>query len=459
MIGADNYTPWALPTANDWFASLVLVTSLPENLRALAYSTLMSLYILGINHRTAPVAIREQVAFSIEQLRLALPQVIGVPDVEEALIVSTCNRTELYCECREDGIEALTSWLAESRDLTGEDRDCLFSLQGRSAINHVFTVACGLDSMIIGEPQILGQMKDAYRIAHSAGATGPALNRLFQQAFAVAKKVRTDAEIGASPVSVAYAAVTLSRQIFAGSDRHTAMLIGAGDTIELVARYLHRHDLQRLVVANRSIERARTLARQYSGYAISLDEIPTHLAEADIIISSTASPDPVISYDTVVAALSRRRPRPVLIVDIAVPRDVDSKVQELEDIYLYTVDDLHNVIEENLDTRRDAAHQAEQIIETEVERFDSAERSLDAVPTIRDLRDTAATIRNEAVEQAKHMLAAGKEPEEVLEFLATTLTQKLLHEPSVRLREAGADASAALIEAARELFGLEKGKY
>ncbi len=416
----------------------------------------MSLFILGINHRTAPVAIREQVAFTPEQLGAVLPEVASLHDVDEAVIVSTCNRTELYCESHNSGIAAVGDWLAGHRGLADDHRNCLFTLEGKKAISHVFSVACGLDSMIIGEPQILGQMKDAYRIAHSAGTTGPVLNRLFQQAFTVAKKVRTDTEIGASPVSVAYAAVTLAKQIFAGFDKHMAMLIGAGDTIELVARYLHRNELRRLVVANRSIGRARILARQFRGYAISLDEIPSHLAEADIVISSTGSPDPIIRYESVRAALKKRRHRPVLMVDIAVPRDIDARVQELEDVYLYTVDDLHNVIEQNLDTRRAAARQAEQIIESEVEKFDLAERTLDAVPTIRELRTTADVLRLETLEHAQRMLSSGKQPEEVLEHLSKTLTKKLMHLPSIRLREAGADASAALIEAARELFGLDR---
>lgn len=416
----------------------------------------MSLYILGINHRTAPVAIREQVAFTPEQLGAVLPEVASLHDVDEAVIVSTCNRTELYCESRDGGIGAVGDWLAGHRSLTKDHQNCLFALEGKKAITHVFSVACGLDSMIIGEPQILGQMKDAYRIAHSAGTTGPVLNRLFQQAFTVAKKVRTDTEIGASPVSVAYAAVTLAKQIFAGFDKHMAMLIGAGDTIELVARYLHRHELRRLVVANRSVGRARILARQYRGYAISLDEIPAHLAEADIVVSATGSPEPIIHYESVRAALRKRRQRPVLMVDIAVPRDIDARVQELQDVYLYTVDDMHNVIEGSLDTRRAAARQAEQIIESEVEKFDLAERTLDAVPTIRELRATADALSQETLEQAKRMLNSGKRPEEVLEHLSKALTKKLLHLPSIRLREAGADSSAALIEAARELFGLDK---
>ncbi len=417
----------------------------------------MSLYILGINHRTAPVAIREQVAFTPEQLGAVLPEVASLQNVDEAVIVSTCNRTELYCESHDGGIGAVGDWLAGHRSLTKDHQNCLFALEGKKAITHAFSVACGLDSMIIGEPQILGQMKDAYRIAHSAGTTGPVLNRLFQQAFTVAKKVRTDTEIGSSPVSVAYAAVTLAKQIFAGFDKHMAMLIGAGDTIELVARYLHRNELRRLVVANRSVGRARILARQYRGYAISLDEIPAHLAEADIVVSATGSPDPIIRYESVRAALRKRRQRPVLMVDIAVPRDIDARVQELEDVYLYTVDDLHNVIEGSLDTRRAAARQAEQIIESEVEKFDLAERTLDAVPTIRELRATADALSLETLKQAKRMLNSGKPPEEVLEHLSKALTKKLMHLPSVRLREAGADASAALIEAARDLFGLDNG--
>ena len=253
----------------------------------------MSLTILGINHRTAPVSVREKVAFGPEQLPRALQETLGLPGVSEALIVSTCNRTELYCAVEDGGDKQIQDWLIGFHGLQKEALDCLFLLRGHAAIEHTFNVASGLESVILGEPQILGQMKQAYRDAHDAGTTGPVLNGLFQHAFTVAKQVRTDTEIGTSPVSVAYAAVSLARQIFAGFERHSALLIGAGQTIELTARHLHGHGMNRIIIANRNVARARDLATSVDGFAISLDEIPAHLSESDIVISSTASPLPV----------------------------------------------------------------------------------------------------------------------------------------------------------------------
>ncbi len=417
----------------------------------------MSVQILGINHRTAPVEIREQVAFEAERLPEALREFTGLPAVDEGLIVSTCNRTELYCVASPQGLPQIRSWLGAYHSMGEGVRRCLFLLGGQAAIRHAFTVACGLDSAILGEPQILGQMKDAYRTAQATGTTGPVLNRLFQQAFAVAKQVRTDTAIGVSPISVAYAAVALARQIFARLSDHTALLVGAGDTIELAARHLHAAGLGRMIVANRSLDRARRLATPFSGFAISLEEIPAHLAEADIVVSSTASPTPLVQRDMVAAALKQRKHRPIFMVDIAVPRDIDPAVAELEDVYLYGLDDLKGVVEGSLQTRRAAAREAEQIIDTEVARFAGALRTLEAVPTIRDVRSQAEEIRDQLLEQARRMIRTGRDPHEVLEFVGTTLTNKLMHLPSARLRKAGEEGDIELLRAARELFGLDEG--
>jgi glutamyl-tRNA reductase len=416
----------------------------------------MALNILGINHRTAPVEIREQVAFGPQVLGGALKDLVGLSEVKEALIVSTCNRTELYGRFAGDDDSPARLWLMDYHKLPAATNDCLYTYRDERAVGHTFSVACGLDSAVLGEPQILGQMKDAYRAACDAGTTGPVLNGLFQQAFSVAKQVRTDTAIGASAVSVAYAAVSLARQIFASFDSHTALLIGAGETVELTARHLHARGLSRMIIANRNVERARALAHRFQGFAIGLEEIPSHLADADMIIAATASPDPLLSEIEMKVAMKLRRNRPVFIADLAVPRDVEAKVAKLADVYLYTVDDLQNVIRENLASRREAARQAQQIIEAEVARFTRTLKARDVAPTIRAVREQAVGIRDDVMAQARRMLGAGRAPEDVIEFLGNTLMNKLMHTPSSGLRRAGERGDADMLRAARQLFDLDE---
>jgi glutamyl-tRNA reductase len=311
--------------------------------------------------------------------------------------------------------------------------------------------------MILGEPQILGQVKSAFQTALDAGRAGKILTRLFQHAFSTAKQVRTDTAIGDSPVSVAFAAVSLARQIFADLSRQTAMLIGAGETVELAARHLAQNGIGRIIVANRTIARAQDLAEQFDAYAISLTEIPSHLAEADIVIASTASPVPILGKGTVESALKKRRHQPIFMVDIAVPRDIEAEVAELQDVYLYTVDDLDEVIQGNLRSRQEAAEQAREIIQFQVDEFLGWMRSLDATGLIQDYRRQAGLIRDEVLAKAEKMLEAGKPADEVLRFLAQTLTNKLLHTPSAKLREAGSNGQREILEAANALFELGHG--
>jgi glutamyl-tRNA reductase len=414
----------------------------------------MSLKVLGVNHRSAPVEIREKLAFNPESLPVALSELVRLPQVDEMLIVSTCNRTEFYSRCAERGLVEVRGWLNDYHHLGERANGCLYQLDNQLAVSHTFTVACGLDSAVLGEPQILGQMKEAYRIATEAGSAGPMLHSLFQQAFSVAKLVRTDTEIGASAVSVAYAAVNLARQIFADFAQHSALLVGAGETIELVAQHLTGRGIGRIVIANRNIERARKLAQEYKGFAIELGEIPDHLADADMLICSTASPDPLITRPMVQAALKARRRKPIFIVDLAVPRDVEPAVGELDDVYLYTVDDLHGVVDENLKAREAAAAHARRIIDVEVLRFTQTLKTRDAAPTIRSVRSRAEDIRTAVSEQAQRMLEAGRPAEEVMDFLSRTLTNKLMHLPSVSMRRAGEEGDQELLTAARRLFGL-----
>jgi len=417
----------------------------------------MSLIALGINHRTAPVELREQVAITGERIKAALRDLTALPSVSEAAILSTCNRTELYCGLQDNQVEALSEWLAHFHALDpAQIRPHLYSFPDADAVRHLLRVAGGLDSMILGEPQILGQMKEAYQTANDAGTLDAALERLFQHTFSVAKQIRTDTAIGKSPVSVAFAAVSLAKQIFSDFEAHTALLIGAGETIELTARHLHEQRLGRVVIANRTPERAHQLAAQFNGYGISLDEIPAHLAEADIVISATGGDSIVLNRGSVESALSNRKHRPVFMVDIAVPRDIDPAVAQFEDIYLYTVDDLQEVIQENLKSRQDAAHQAEEIIDVQVERFMAWLRAQDAVSSIRSYRKHAEQQRDQVLAKAQQMLAGGKSSEEVLQFVANTLTNKLIHTPSVKIREAAETGNVELLQAALHIFNLDK---
>jgi len=419
----------------------------------------MTLIALGINHRTAPVDLREQVAFSADRLPAALRELAALPEVSEAAILSTCNRTELYCCSRRPDFDQITDWLGQFHSIANERlQPYLYRFPDMDAVRHLLRVAGGLDSMILGEPQILGQVKQAYQQAVDAGTLHVHLERLFQHTFSVAKQIRTDTAIGESPVSVAFAAVSLARQIFGELAGQTALLIGAGETVELTARHLSEHNLGRLVIANRTPERAHQIAMQFGGYGIGLDEIPTHLVEADIVISSTAAEHFIVDYGMVKTALKARRHKPVLMVDIAVPRDIDPRVAKLDDVYLYTVDDLKEVIEDNLRSRQRAAEQAEEIIEVQVQRFMAWLRAQDATDSIRRLRGGAETERDHLLERARQMIAAGRTPEEALHFLAHTLTNKLIHEPTVRLRKAGEESRHDLLEAAMEIFNLRNKK-
>ncbi len=414
----------------------------------------MSIVVLGLNHRTAPVEVRERVVFDSAQLPEALHDLCARPGIQEGLIVSTCNRTEMYCVVG-PGDPGIAAWLESYHKTTQSLVDCCYELHGPAAVQHVFAVASGLDSLIIGEPQILGQLKDAYRAAHDAHTAGPMLNRLFQATFAVAKRVRTETRIGASAVSVASAAVQLARRIFAGLDQHTALLVGAGEMIELTARHLHAQGLNRMIIANRSLARAQDLALEFKASAITLDALDEHLPQADIVISSTASPVPVVTFEATRAAIVARKRKPMFMLDIAVPRDIEPRIAELEDVYLYTIDDLKQVVDDNLKSRQDEAEEARQLVESEVEKFMAGLRTLDVAPTIRQVRARAEATKQQTLEQARRMLAGGRQ-DEALEFLANTLTSRLLHAPSSALRQAAESGDRALISAAHKLYGLDE---
>lgn len=418
----------------------------------------MPLLILGLNHTTAPVEVRERVVFEPADLDRALAGLTELPGTGGGVIVSTCNRTEIYCVLDSpEHASTVEAWFRQWHGLDdNEISGSLYRHWEADAVRHVLRVACGLDSMILGEPQIAGQLKDAWRAAIANGAAGPELDRLFQHAFAVAKEVRTETDIGASPVSVASAAITLAKQIFGDLRPLTALMIGAGDMIELAARHLSGAGLESLIVANRDPQRAESVAEPLGGRGLPLAQLGDVLYKADIIIASTASTLPILGKGAVEHALRRRRHRPMFMVDIAVPRDIEPEIGRLSDVYLYTVDDLQGVISDNMAARQEAAGDAEGIIAERMEEFLAWRRSLDTVDTIRDFRRQAEDIRRRTLAQAQRMLEQGRPPEDALQFLAHTLTTRLIHNPTVAIRHAGRDERAELVEAARELFDLDE---
>jgi glutamyl-tRNA reductase len=418
----------------------------------------MAFNILGINHKTAPVALREKVAFSEDRLVAALRTLRQENGVTEVVILSTCNRTEVYWSGSASGAE-LSQWLERHH---GNDLDLASSLynhQESRAVEHAFSVASGLDSMVLGEAQILGQLKDAYRVAQETGSTGPVLNKLFQAAFSAAKRVRSETRIGANAVSLASATVSLARRVYSDLSEHSALLIGAGEMNALTARHFMSAGVKRMVIANRTLERAQALAADIKATAVGLSDLDKELAQADIVISCTASPSPLVTKRAVETAIRARRRRPIFMVDMAVPRDIEAEVADLEDVYLFSIDDLQQLVNENLQQREAAAGGAREVIAEEVNRFLADTRAQDAGPAIRALRQQADAIRQQTLEQARRMAASGKSTEEVMEYLANTLTNRLLHAPTQALRQAAELADMALAEAVNKLLTEERDRH
>ncbi|MDR3323569.1 MAG: glutamyl-tRNA reductase [Zoogloeaceae bacterium] len=412
----------------------------------------MAIFTLGINHHSASLAMREQVAFQVERLPEALRALTRQKSVHEAAILSTCNRTEIYCVAEQP--EAVLDWLADYHQLEPAAlTPFLYRLSALDAVRHAFRVASGLDSMVLGEPQILGQMKDAVRQAEAAGALGVHLHKLFQHAFAVAKEVRSSTAIGANTVSMAAAAVHLAERIFESIGDQKLLFIGAGEMIELCATHFYARQPRAVTIANRTLERGRALAERFNAQAIRLDELAEALPRHDIVISCTASPLPIIGLGLVERAIRARRHRPMFMVDLAVPRDIEPEVGQLDDVFLYTVDDLAQVVESGVESRQAAVAQAEGLIEQQVETFTRWQESRDAVPLIRALRDAAERARRHELEHALKRLAAGDAPEKALEQLSARLTNKFLHAPTQSLQTSGAE-SRDLQDAAARLFHL-----
>jgi glutamyl-tRNA reductase len=414
----------------------------------------MQLLTIGINHHTAPVALRERVAFPLEQIKPALDAFkelwLGraAPNAPEAAILSTCNRTELYCATDDHAArEAAIRWLSKYHHLPVDElAPHVYALPQSEAVRHAFRVASGLDSMVLGETQIVGQMKDAVRTASEAGALGTYLNQLFQRTFAVAKEVRTETEIGAQSVSMAAAAVRLAQRIFDKVSNQRVLFIGAGEMIELCATHFAAQQPRELVIANRTAERGERLAERFNGRAIPLAELPTRMHEFDIIVSCTASTLPIIGLGAVERAVKARRHRPIFMVDLAVPRDIEPEVGMLEDVFLYTVDDLGAIVREGNASRQAAVAQAEAIIETRVQNFMQWLDARSIVPVIRHMHTQADALRRAEVDKALKMLARGDDPAVVLEALSQAITNKLIHGPTHALNRANSDNRATLIE-------------
>ncbi|MDR1935019.1 MAG: glutamyl-tRNA reductase [Candidatus Accumulibacter sp.] len=394
----------------------------------------MALFTLGINHRTAPLTVREQLAFHAGELRPALRALAGGGKILEAAIVSTCNRVELYCQA--ENPEAAASWLSDYRRVPlREIAPYLYTHPRRDAVRHAFRVASGLDSMVLGEPQILGQMKEAARIAREAGALGATLDKLFQQAFSVAKDVRSGTAIGANIVSMAAASVRLAERIFGRVAEQNVLFIGAGEMIGLCAAHFAAQRPRRMVIANRTIERGREIAEKCGGAAIGLEDMAARFAEFDIVVSCTASQLPIIGLGLVERAVRARRHRPIFIVDLAVPRDVEKEAGKLDDVFLYTVDDLARIVESGRESRQSAVIEAEEIVERRVDDFLQWLKTRESVPLIRVLRDQAERVRQSEMEHALKLLARGEAPEAVLEQLSQRLTNKHLHAPTQALNQ------------------------
>lgn len=397
----------------------------------------MPFFTIGLNHHSAPVALRERVAFTPDKLVDALVEFRDAGNANELVILSTCNRTELYVNTQSLSKQELVQWLAnvhkvELNDIIGH----VYQHEELSAVEHLMRVASGLDSLILGEPQILGQVKQSFMEAKRAGTINSHFEKLFQTTFAVAKQVRSQTDIGASAVSVAYAAVKLTKQIFSAIDKSHVLLVGAGETIELVAKHLQEANAKSITVANRTLENAQLLARSLNGQAITISQIPAHLAQADVVISSTASALPLIGKGMVESALKSRKHKPMLLLDLAVPRDIESEVSDLDDAYLYTVDDLQDIIEQNIANREQAAAQASELIKEKVHVFDQWFQTSQHIDLIKTYREQSQQLRDGLTEKALQRIASGDDPQTVLQELSYKLSQQMMHGPTKALQTA-----------------------
>jgi glutamyl-tRNA reductase len=413
----------------------------------------MPLLTIGISHRTAPIEVRERVALSSSEHLNKLTSLRTLEGVDEALMLATCNRLEIYCYGPGPDLEAVLDWVHESWGLESDRLDEYFYWhQDTEAIRHLMRVAGGMDSLVLGESQILGQLKLAWDTARSAETAGTIIDRLCQHAVTAAKSIRHHGAVGDEPISVAYTAIVLARRLFSDLSARRVLLVGAGEMIELCARHLNQHGVKHLAIANRDAERAQRLAQELGAKAIALSELSEALPRADILITSTASTRPIVKLDVVREAMIARRRQPMFIVDIAVPRDVEPAVGELDDVYLYTIDDLQQVVDENLDRRSTAVREAEPDIEAAVEDFIRWMNGSRASDSLKLLRESAHGHSRELVERALRKLEAGQEPRAVLEQLSSTLTNRILHAPSKHLRQAAERNDLEMITSINRIY-------
>lgn len=411
----------------------------------------MQLFSFGLNYQSAPVEIRERIAFPESSLSVALRDLSVQAEVEESAIISTCNRTEIYC--RTENPPAVVDWLCRFHQVSAEQLlPHLYQLHDEDAVAHAFRVASGMNSMVLGEAQILGQVKQAVRIAGETGSLGWLLNKLFQQTFAVAKEVRTQTGIGAQSVSLAAAAIRMSSRVLGAVPKLNVLLVGAGEMMELVATHVAAHTPRYLAVTNRTLERATQLAERYGGNAFTLAEMPREMAKFDMVISCTGAPLPIIGKGLMESVLRQRRYRPVVMIDLAVPRDIETEVSQLENVFLYTIDDLGKIIEEGREARQTAATEAETIISDQVNIFMNWLRNREVVPVIKQLRGHAESYRQLELERARKLLARGDKPEDVIEALSQGLMNKFLHHPTQLLQQAAPDEQPQLIQLLPRLF-------
>jgi len=422
----------------------------------------LSIVAVGINHKTAPVAVREKISFNPDKLSAALQEMLSAVQCREVAILSTCNRTELYLV--QDGDitltqERLVKWLESYHNVPASTiLPSIYWHHDQHAVNHMMRVACGLDSLVLGEPQILGQMKQAYNQAKAAGSMALVMDRLFQRTFGVAKQVRTETDIGTSAVSVAFASVNLAKHIFASLEKVRVLLVGAGETIELVAKHLYENKVGKITVANRTVAKAEDMAKKIGADAITLAQIPDVISKADIVISSTGSTLPLIGKGMVEQALSKRRHKPIFMVDLAVPRDIEEQVGDLDDVFLYTVDDLQSIIAQNLENRRKAAVEAETIVNSQSDSFMAWLRGLNTQDTVVSFRKQCLSERDILLEKAMTQLNSGKNAEAVMAELATKLTNKFMHAPTSALQSAAQGGELDKLIYLRDIFDIDNSK-
>jgi glutamyl-tRNA reductase len=458
------------PQYGNWVAYLVVSWHMfrfeldPERVKArsacrprVEIGSAMAILAYGINYRTAPIEVRERVAFPESDLQGALQEATRlIPSVSEAAIVSTCNRTELYLSLDPNNEDAVRHWLASTRNIgMSELASMAYGHWDQEAARHMIRVASGLDSQVLGEPQIMGQVKTAYEVARGAGTLGPELSLLSQISLAAAKRVRTDTDIGRNPVSVAYAAVIMAQKIFSDLKETRVLLLGAGDTIQKVAEHLHEVGIKGMAIANRTLANAETLAARFDAVPMQLTEVAGQLANFDIVVASTGSSLPVIGKGALEAAIKQRRHRPIFIVDIAVPRDIEPEAADLPDVYLFTIDDLTEVIEQNVKQRRAAAEEAELLVEDGANHYLRERRAHHSQAMLTRFRDRAAAVQQQELERAMKALQRGDDPAQVMSALSRSLTNKLIHTPTTAIRNAAADGRADLLDYLKTLYQLD----